>query len=91
MPIDNNICERAIRPIAVGRRNWLFSGGVEGAEGAAIIYTLVESAKASGVDPYAYLKAVLERQGTWPSSRLGELVPWAMASELPRYSRRDDE
>ena len=91
VPIDNNICERAIRPIAVGRRNWLFSGGVEGAEGAAIIYTLVESAKASGVDPYAYLKAVLERQGTWPSSRLGELVPWAMASELPRYSRRDDE
>ena len=55
------------------------------------MYTLVESAKASGVDPFAYLKVVLERQGTWPASRLGELVPWAMASELPSYIRRDEE
>jgi len=91
VPIDNNVCERAIRPIAIGRRNWLFSGSVDGAEGAAIIYTLVESAKASGVDPLGYLQAVLERQGTWPSNKIEQLTPWAMASELPTYRRRDEE
>lgn len=88
VPIDNNVCERAIRPIAIGRRNWLFSGSVEGAEGAAIMYTLIESAKASGVDPLGYLEAVLERQGTWPSRKIEMLTPWAMASELPAFRPR---
>lgn len=76
--IDNNVCERAIRPIALGRRNWLFSGSVDGAEGAAIMYTLVESAKASGVDPLAYLEAVIGRLATWPSNQIEQLTPWAM-------------
>ena len=88
VPIDNNACERAIRPLAVGRHNWQFAGSVEGAEAAAILYSMVESAKASGVDPLAYLEAVLERHGQWPSSDIDRLTPWAMASELPGYRAR---
>lgn len=91
VPVSNNVCERAIRPIAIGRRNWLFSGGVEGAESATIIYTLVESAKASGVEPLAYLETVLSRLATWPASKIEQLTPWAMAGELPVYRRRDEE
>jgi transposase len=83
VPIDNNACERAIRPVAVGRRNWLFAGSVEGAHAAATIYTLVESARAAGVDSLAYLEAVLERLGTCPASEIDRLTPWAMAAELP--------
>lgn len=90
VPIDNNVCERAIRPIAIGRRNWLFSGSIDGAESAAIMYTLVESAKASGVDPLAYLKAVIGRLAHWPASQIDQLTPWAMAGELPAYRRRDE-
>ena len=89
--IDNNVCERAIRPIALGRRNWLFSGSVDGAEGAAIMYTLVESAKASGVDPLAYLEAVIGRLATWPSNQIEQLTPWAMSGALPVYLRRDGD
>ena len=88
VPIDNNACERAIRPVAVGRRNWLFAGSVEGARAAATIYTLVESAKASGVDPLAYLQASLERLGSCPASGIDGLTPWAMSRELPVYRDR---
>jgi transposase len=84
IPIDNNACERSIRPVAIGRGNWMFAGSVEGAIAAATIYTLVESAKATGVDPLAYLEAVLERLGTCPASEVDRLTPWAMATELPR-------
>ncbi len=66
VPLDNNACEKGIRPVAIGRNNWLFAGSVDGGRAAATIYTLVESAKASGVDPCAYL-------GT--RSRGGK-VPW---------------
>lgn len=91
VPIDNNVCERAIRPVAIGRRNWLFAGGVDGATGAAVVYTLVESAKASGVDPLGYLTAVLGQLGTCPASEIERLTPWSMAGELPVYRRRDEE
>lgn len=85
VPIDNNACERAIRPIAIGRNNWLFAGSEDGGETAAILYTIVESARASGVDPQDYLLAVLRRIGTHPASRVSELTPWAMAAELQPY------
>ena len=85
VPLDNNACERAIRPVAIGRSNWLFAGSVEGGHAAATIYTLVESAKASGVDPYAYLEAVLRRVGSHPASQIADLTPWAMAGSLPAY------
>lgn len=84
IPIDNNACERAIRPIAIGRGNWMLAGSVEGATAAATIYTIVESAKATGVDPLAYLEAVLDRLGTCSASDVDRLTPWAMAAELPR-------
>jgi len=75
VPIDNNACERSIRPIAVGRRNWLFAGSVRGGEAAATIYTLIESCKAVDVHPVEYLTDVLSRLATHPASRIGELTP----------------
>jgi transposase len=75
VPIHNNACEVSIRPVAVGRRNWLFAGSVRGGHAAATIYTLVESCKLAGVDPYAYLADVLLRVATHPASRVEELVP----------------
>jgi transposase len=79
VPIDNNACERSIRPVAIGRRNWLFAGSVRGGEAAAVVYSLVESCKISDVDPEAYLTDVLVRVATHPAADVGELVPsrWA--------------
>lgn len=92
VPVDNNACERAIRPVALGRSNWLFAGSVDGGEAAATIYTLVESAKASGVDPYAYIEAVLRKIGSHPANQVADLTPWAMTGTLPTYRgrQRDD-
>lgn len=75
VPIHNNACEVAIRPVAVGRRNWLFAGSPRGGRAAATIYTLIESCKQAGVDPCAYLADVLVRVATHPASRVEELVP----------------
>jgi hypothetical protein len=58
LDIDNNACERAIRPFTTGRKNWLFSSSVAGAKASANLYSLVETAKANGLEPYAYLKQV---------------------------------
>jgi len=57
-PIDNNLVENAIRPFAIGRKNWLFSASVNGAKASANLYSLIETAKANGLEPYAYLKRV---------------------------------
>ena len=85
VPIDNNACERSIRPIAVGRRNWLFAGSVAGGEAAATVYTLLESCKAVDVDPASYFVDVLNRVATHPASRVEELTP-----ALWRGSRGED-
>ena len=79
IPIDNNACERAIRPIAIGRRNWLFAGSMRGGRAAAIVYTLIECCRQAGVDMVAYLADVLVRVSTHPARRLEELLPenWA--------------
>lgn len=61
LPLDNNIMEQAIRPFTIGRRNWLFSGGPRGAEASAFLYSLVETAKACGWEPKAYLEILFER------------------------------
>ncbi len=74
-PIDNNACKRSIRPLAVGRRNWLFAGSVRGGEAAATICTLIECCKAVDVDPAGYQADVLVRVATHPASRIQELVP----------------
>lgn len=75
VPIDNNACERAIRPIAVGRRNWLFTGSPRGGAMGAVIYSIVETCKRSGVNPFEYLDDVLVRVRVHPKDRMDELVP----------------
>jgi transposase len=75
VPIHNNSCENAIRPVAVGRKNWLFAGSVRGGQAAATVYSLIESCRRADVDPFVYLRDVLVRVCTHPSSRIDELVP----------------
>ncbi|CAM5784934.1 IS66 family transposase ISSal1 [Castellaniella caeni] len=75
LPIDNNRIEQRIRPIAVGRNNWLFTGYLRAGIRAAAIMSLVQSAKMNGHDPYTYLKDVLTRLPTHPNSRVRELLP----------------
>src|SRR5690606_27655954 len=79
LPIDNNHIEQQIRPIAVGRNNWLFAGSLRAGKRAAVVMTLFRSAKLNGHDPYAYWKDVLTRLPTHPASRIKELMPhnWA--------------
>jgi transposase len=74
--LSNNAAERALRGIAVGRRNWTFAGSDRGGERAAAIYTLVETAKLNGVDPQAWLADVLARLPDHPAKRIGDLLPW---------------
>jgi hypothetical protein len=77
MPIDNNRAENAIRPFVIGRRNWLLSDTPKGATASAQIYSLIETAKANGQEPYAWLRHVLEGL---PSARNAAdyeaLLPW---------------
>jgi transposase len=74
--IDNNAAERAMRPIGVGRRNWLFAGSDTGGETLARAMTLIESAKMNGLDPQAYLADLLDRIHDHMANRLDELLPW---------------
>ena len=75
LPADNNWVENQIRPIAIGRNNWLFAGSLRAGKRAAAIMSLVHSAKLNRHDPYAYLKDVMDRLPTQPASRIGELLP----------------
>ncbi len=77
--LDNNPAERALRGVAVGRKNYLFAGSQRGAELAAAFYTLIETAKLNGLDPEAYLRDVLVRIADHPHKRLAELLPWNWA------------
>lgn len=75
LPIDNNWVENRIRPIALGRSNWLFAGSLRAGKRAAAVMSLIQSARLNGHDPYRYLRDVLERLPTHPASRIGELLP----------------
>ena len=75
VPIDNNWIENRIRPIATGRKSWLFAGSLRAAKRAAAIMSLIQSAKLNGLDPYLYLKDILSRLPTQPNSRIAELLP----------------
>jgi transposase len=75
LPADNNWIENRIRPIALGRNNWLFAGSLRAGQRAAAIMSLLGSAKMNGLDPYAYLRDVLERLPTQPARRIDELLP----------------
>ena len=76
--IDNNTAERSIRPIVLGRRNYLFAGSDGGGESAAHIYTLIGTALLNGIEPYAYLREVLGRIADHPINRIDELLPWRL-------------
>ncbi|MDQ2990240.1 MAG: IS66 family transposase [Pseudomonadota bacterium] len=75
LPIDNNWVENQIRPIAIGRGNWLFAGSLRAGQRAAAIMSLIQSARLNGHDPYAYLKDVLTRLPTHKNSQIKELLP----------------
>jgi transposase len=77
LAIDNNAAERALRRVVTGRKNWLFCGSDEGGTRAAILYSVVATCKAHGIDPWAYLRDVLERIPTHPNRRRAELLPRA--------------
>jgi hypothetical protein len=74
--IDNNAAERALRMIALGRKNWLFAGSDRGGETAADIYSLIETAKMNGINPWRYLAKVLQIIPDYNSSKIVELLPW---------------
>ena len=77
---DNNMAENSIRPFVVGRKNWLFSGTPEGAEASALLYSLIETAKANKLEPYAYLRHIFDRLPTASSLADYEaLLPWNIA------------
>jgi transposase len=78
--MDNNAAERALRAVALGRKNYLFAGSDAGGERAAAIYSLIGSAKLNGIDPEAYLTAVLRRIADHPINRIEELLPWNVCS-----------
>jgi len=75
VPIDNNFIERQIKPWAMGRRAWLFAGSELAGQRAAVVMSLVQSAKLHGHDPWDYLRDVLERLPSHPNSRIDELLP----------------
>lgn len=76
LPIDNNACENTIRPIAIGRKNYLFVGTERAGKRAAAIQSLLGTAKLNGLDPAAWLKDTLEKLPTWPNSKIDELLPF---------------
>ena len=77
LEIDNNIAERSLRSVAIGRKNWLFAGSKIGGERAAAIYTVIETCKMNGVEPQAYIADVIAKiAADWPASRWDELMPW---------------
>ncbi|MBB3946883.1 hypothetical protein GGQ73_002837 [Rhizobium skierniewicense] len=78
--IDKNIAERAMRPLGIGRKNWLFAGSDKGGERIANILSIIETAKLHGHNPEAYLTDVLARIQDHPTDRLEELLPWRWSS-----------
>ena len=79
LEIDNNAAERALRVVALGRKNYLFCGSNAGGERAAAIYSLLGSAKLNGLDPELYLHHVLDRIADHPISKINDLLPWNVA------------
>jgi hypothetical protein len=80
LEISNNAAERAIKPLALGRKNWMFAGSDAGGKRAATIYTILQTATLNGLDPEAYLREVLASIADHPINRIDELLPWNRAS-----------
>jgi transposase len=75
LELDNGACERAFKPVALGRKNWLFAGSDKGGQTAAVLMSLCTTCKGLGIDPQAYLRDVLGRISTHPAKRIDELLP----------------
>jgi transposase len=82
LEIDNSAAERALRAVALGRKNYLFAGSDAGGERAAAMYSLIGSAKLNGLDPEFYLRTVLAKVADHPISRIEELLPWNIAAQI---------
>ena len=87
LEIDNNAAERALRPVALGRKNYLFAGSDPGGDRAAAMYTLLGTAKLNGLDPEAYLRHVLARIAEHPINRIDALLPWNVVEQLVEPER----
>lgn len=85
LELDNNSAERGMRPVALGRKNYLFVGSEGGGKAAAITYTLIETAKLNGVDPQAWLTDMLTRVADHPARRIDDLMPWNYENTDCRY------
>ena len=79
--LANNSAERALRGLALGRTSWLFAGSDRGGDSAAIIYSLIDTAKLNDIDPQAWLADVLKRIAEHPAQKLDELLPWNWKAE----------
>jgi len=80
LELDNNSAERAVKPVALGRKNYMFIGSEGGGKAAAIAYTLIETAKLNTVDPQAWLTWVLDQIADHKITRIDELLPWHYAA-----------
>ncbi len=87
--LDNNAAERAMRPMTLGRKNWLFAGSDAGGERAAAVYTLTETAKLNALDPEDYMRQLLERISEHPVKRVHELLPWNLTAVRARLDQRE--
>jgi transposase len=87
LEIDNNAAERSLRAVALGRKNYLFAGSDRGGESAAVIYSLIGTAKLNGIDPEGYLRNLLSCIAEHPINRIEELLPWTLATDLAKDSR----
>jgi len=83
LEIDNNAAERALRAVALGRKNWLFAGSDDGGERAAAIYTLLGTARLNELNPESYLRYVLERIADHPINQIEDLLPWNLLGKMP--------
>jgi hypothetical protein len=86
LEIDNNAAERALRAVAMGRKNYMFAGSDAGGDRAANLYSLIGSAKLNGLDPEAYLREVLTRIADHPVNRIADLLPWNIVPTEPTHS-----
>jgi hypothetical protein len=87
LEIDNSAAERALRAVALGRKNYLFAGSDAGGDRAAAFYSLIGTAKLNGIDPELYLRTVLARIASHPVNRIDELLPWNLAANLESATR----
>ncbi len=86
--IDNNLVENAIRPTALGKKNWLIFGDADAGERSAIIYSIIESCRRHGIDPYTYLRDVPTRLPTMTNRQIKDIVPKACAAAIKNTALR---